>query len=352
MHVLQISFFMDPRARQPEQLLHDWYSLVDVAASVASGGCRVTVAQASQHRARIERDGVVYHFVPPDRVGSAMVDGQAFKELLRASNADALHVHGLGFPRDIGRLTRLAPQLPIILQDHANRPPRIWRRGAWRRGLAHVDGVAFCALEQVTPFIEQRVLPAHVTFYEYPGTSSHFSPGDQAAARALTGLYGDPCVLWVGHLNHNKDPLTVLRGMSECIRLLPELHLWCCFGSAPLHAAIERELQRNADLAARVHLLGPQPHERVEHLMRAADLFALGSHFEGSGFSLIESLATGLTPVVSNIASFRALTGNGAVGALFPPGDARGFARALLAVAARAKAAARATARAHFEREL
>ncbi len=56
--------------------------------------------------------------------------------------------------------------------------------------------------------------------------------------------------------------------------------------------------------------------------MRAADLFVLGSHREGSSFALIEALATGLTPVVTDIPSLRALTGNGAVGALWPCGDA------------------------------
>ena len=57
--------------------------------------------------------------------------------------------------------------------------------------------------------------------------------------------------------------------------------------------------------------------------MRAADVFVLGSHREGSGYSLIEALACGLPPVVTDIPSFRSLTAAGAVGALWPCGDAR-----------------------------
>src|SRR3954470_17024004 len=42
-HVVQISFFVDPERRSPERLLHDWYTLEDIAAAVASAGERVTV---------------------------------------------------------------------------------------------------------------------------------------------------------------------------------------------------------------------------------------------------------------------------------------------------------------------
>ena len=45
--------------------------------------------------------------------------------------------------------------------------------------------------------------------------------------------------------------------------------------------------------------------------MQAADLFVLGSHREGSGYSLIEALACGLPPVVTDIHAFRTLTGCG-----------------------------------------
>jgi glycosyltransferase involved in cell wall biosynthesis len=86
--------------------------------------------------------------------------------------------------------------------------------------------------------------------------------------------------------------------------------------------------------------------------MRAADIFVLGSHREGSGYSLIEALGCGLPPVVTDIPSFRALTGAGAVGSLWPCGDSQALSRALQALAARTGASVRAAVRAHFEREL
>lgn len=86
--------------------------------------------------------------------------------------------------------------------------------------------------------------------------------------------------------------------------------------------------------------------------MQAADLFVLGSHHEGSGYSLIEALACGLPPVVTDIPSFRSLTGAGTVGMLWPCGDSHALCEALCSVARRADHRMRAAVRAHFDLEL
>jgi glycosyltransferase involved in cell wall biosynthesis len=159
-------------------------------------------------------------------------------------------------------------------------------------------------------------------------------------------------VLCVGHLDRNKDPLTVLDGVAAAVADLPGLQLWCCYGTAPLLPAVEARIARDPALRDRVHLLGRVPHERIQQLMQAADLFVLGSHREGSSFALIEALATGLTPVVTDIPSLRTLTGNGAVGALWPCGDSRALAGALRAAAAALGPRSRSAVRAHFDAQL
>jgi glycosyltransferase involved in cell wall biosynthesis len=56
-------------------------------------------------------------------------------------------------------------------------------------------------------------------------------------------------------------------------------------------------------------------------------------------------------PIVSDIPSFRSLTG-GRVGALWPCGDSERLAAALVSLAAQPRAVLRAACRAHFEAEL
>jgi len=352
LHSVQVSFFNDPAGRSPRELLAAWPTLVDVAEATCRSGIRVSVVQASSHRQRLERDGVDYHFLPIGGAQSAIRHNATLGELLRALSPDVFHVHGLDFPREVVSLAALAPGVPIILQDHASRPPRIWRRAAWRRGLSAAAGITFCALEQARPFADAGLVHPDTLLYEIPESTCRFSPGNRAEARRLTGVSGEPVVLWVGHLDTNKDPLTVLQGISAAACSLPRLQLYCCFGSAPLLGSVQARIAADPNLQGRVHLLGRVPHDRIEQLMRAADIFVLGSHREGSGYSLIEALACGLPPVVTDIPSFRSLTGAGAIGKLWPCGDPRGLREAVLSIAARTDAWTRAAVRSHFEREL
>jgi glycosyltransferase involved in cell wall biosynthesis len=112
-----------------------------------------------------------------------------------------------------------------------------------------------------------------------------------------------------------------------------------------------RDRAAQADLAGRVDLIGRVDHAKLPAFFAAADLFVLGSRREGAGFALIEALACGLAPVVTDIPAFRAVTG-GVVGALWTPGDARECARALVRVAHGNRPAQRAAARARFETAL
>lgn len=351
-HVVQISFFNDPLGRSAAALLDAWSTLVDVAEAASRGGVRVSVVQASSHSEHLIRNNVHYYFLPFADIRAPNRPSVAYVELLHSLAPDVFHVHGLDFPQEVLALAKLSSGTPIILQDHASRPPRIWRRAPSRHGLSVAAAISFCSLEQARPFATAGLIDAKTKLYEVPESTTRFSPGDQHAARRATAIHGDPAVLWVGHLDSNKDPLTVLEGISATARELPGLRLHCCFGSAPLMRAVQSKIARDPCLRDRVVLLGRVPHEKIELLMRAADIFVLGSHQEGSGYSLIEALACGLPPVVTDIPSFRALTGAGSVGALWPCDDASGLRRALQSIARRLSPEMRVAVRTHFEREL
>ena len=302
-------------------------------------------------RGALHARGVQFHFIAPQ--AGSLARNPRFATLLRTLDVDALHVHGLCFPRDVLALRALAPHTPLLLQDHAERVPRLWRRRLWKRGAALADGIAFCARAQAEPFARRGLIAPHTAIFEIPESTARFSPAEQSAARAATGVQGNPALLWVGHLDPNKDPLTVLEGVAAATLQLPGLTLWMCYGNAPLLGAVAAKI-REPRLHGRVHLLGRVPHERVQQLMHAADLFVLGSNFEGSGYSVIEALACGLTPVVTDIPSFRVLVGSGAeaAGALWPCGNAAALGVALVASAAHPAATRRARALARFDQEI
>ena len=348
MHVAQVNFVPPPAGMAPDEVFRHWPSLEDIAAAAAGAGTRVSVVQASPQPGRIVRDGIDYRFV---ELGEGAIQRpRRLAAMLAGLRADVLHVHGLEFARDAHALSGRLPHLPILLQDHANRPPRWWRRRPWRPWFAAAAGVAFTSAELARPFVRARLFGPSTRLFAIPESSTRFTPGDRVLARAESGLYGDPCLLWVGHLGSGKDPLTVLEGVARAALRLPSLHLWCAFGTAPLLDEVRRRIRHDPRLAGRVHLLGKVPHARVETLMRAADLFVSGSRSESCGYAALEAIACGVAPVLTDIASFRALTGNGRIGQLWPCGEAGQLADALVRAAARRPTPAQ--VRAHFDATL
>ncbi len=59
--------------------------------------------------------------------------------------------------------------------------------------------------------------------------SSNFTVGDRNEMRRKTGLTGNPILLWVGRLNENKDPITVLSGFLKLLNDFPEAQLYMIF---------------------------------------------------------------------------------------------------------------------------
>jgi glycosyltransferase involved in cell wall biosynthesis len=328
-----MNFLPAPQGCTPDEVFDRWPSLSDIPEAVASAGTRVSVIQAAAYDALVSRNGVDYHFTDISKLDSLADQGQRFAELLAWIEADVLHVHGLGFAENAFAVSQRLPRLPILFQDHADRPPRWWRRRQWRHWYTAAAGVAFTAPELAQPFIRAGLFATSMPLFAIPESSSRFRCGSRADARSLTGLYGEPCVLWVGHLNPGKDPLTVLDGVAQAARQLPGLQLWCAFGSGALLPDVQQRIEHDPLLAGRVHLLGKVAHARIEPLMQAAELFVSGSHAESCGYALLEAMACGVAPVVTDIPSFRALTGGGRVGNLWPCGDAARLAEALVRTA-------------------
>ena len=177
----------------------------------------------------------------------------------------------------------------------------------------------------------------------------------EAGADADAGLPGEPALLWVGRLDANKDPLTVLAAFEAALPSLPGAALTMVFSEEPLLADVRRRIAASPALAGRVHLRGRVAHAALAPLYASADLFVLASHHESCGFALLEALSFGVTPVVTDIPAFRALTEGGRVGALVPVGDAAALARAIERLGRdqpRERAERRARVRDHFARAL
>ena len=337
MKIVQVNLAPPPEDVTPEALLSIWPTLRDVAIAVKRAGAEVTVVQSFDRAVELGLESVRFRFVPEKIVRA-----------VAAEAPDVIHINGLDFAWHTRHLCSLG--IPVLVQDHAGNAG--WRPMVRRLGLSRVSGAAFTDLAQAEPFFANGSLRRGLPVFAVPESSTLFTAGDRGEARSKSGLFGDPAVLWVGRLDTNKDPLTALAAIERAAEDLPGLHFWCCFHRADLLPQIHARIAASPILADRVRLLGPMPHHEIEMLCRAADLFLSCSHSEGSGYALIEAIACGAAPVVSDIPSFRAITGQGAVGALAPPGDAASFARGLVEVAKQPAVERRRRVIEHFQRNL
>ncbi|HYG30062.1 MAG TPA: glycosyltransferase family 4 protein [Allosphingosinicella sp.] len=352
LRVVQVNCVIDGERREPDALLDAWPTLPAVAEATAAAGADVIILVASHRAAVVSRNGIAYRFVAEPRLRAGSGPGLLPWRLaaaVRRERPDAVHFNGFDFPLHARAVCGTG--VPVLVQDHKSGAGG--RMAGFRRwGYARIAGAAFTAVGQAEPFRKHGQIPLEARVFAIPESSTPFRAGSRAEARSATGLSGDPALLWVGHLDANKDPLTILEAMRAALPALPGLRLWCAYATAPLMPEVERMLAADPALAGRVHLLGRLPHDRIELLCRAADFFVLGSGREGSGYALLEALACGATPIVSDIPPFRELTGNGAVGSLAPRGDPTAFADAIVRLAALPRESLRERSLDHFRSRL
>lgn len=360
LRVAHVSFHRDPERRTPSQLLKAWPTLTRVAAAANSERCRVAILQACERDHTAGLDGVAIWFVREAaaidrlsfRLGTKLHRPNRLLERLAAFKPDVIQVAGFGHPLQILQLRQRLPHAAIVLQDHAAAPAGGWRRPLHRRAFAAVDGVLFTAREQASPFFVNTLFRPDLPVFEVLEDSSTFTPGNQADAQRRSGIYGDPCLLWLGRLDAVKNPLTVLDAVAIASEQLPGLRLWCCYREAPLERQVRERIASDARLRERVVLLGARPHREIETLCQAADFLVQGSLREGSGYAVIEALACGTTPLVTDIPAFRKITKQGQFGALAPAGDAAAMAENIQDLSGRDRGQLRNEARRHFEAEL
>ncbi|HEX4348642.1 MAG TPA: glycosyltransferase family 4 protein [Vicinamibacterales bacterium] len=351
MNVTQVDYGLIPGTQEPDQLLELFPTLTQWSESLLTAGAsRVSVVQRFHTEARITRQGVEYVFCSSVR---------RLHQAARRLAPDVLHVNGLGFPVQTWRLRQAVGSRAIVIQDHAAgeppariaRPGMTIRRAVWRAGLGAADAFFFTAPAQADAWKHAGLIRPEQVVFGVLEAGTSMKPLQHEKARAASLFSGNPAALWVGRLDANKDPITVLAGFERMADAFPGATLTMIHGSDDLLPQVRAELDSSPRLKGRVRLVGAVPHAAMAAFFSGADIFVLGSHHEGSGFALLEACACGTLPVVADNPAFRAIAGE--IGELWPIGDADACGRALIKAAQTPDwGASRARTRAHFDRSL
>jgi glycosyltransferase involved in cell wall biosynthesis len=336
--LVQVNLAYDRSLSNGDALLDRYHTLVEWTRALQRAGAEVFVVQRYASGARITRDGVIYQLVEdgeapmlaPASVSSAVVTA------ICDVQPDVVHVNGLMFPAMVGAIRAALPESVVVLQDHSGyvpRPPiwpvRRWSRSRWSQ-LGDADAVSFTSRELAEPW-HAVGLPSTVPVLEIVESSTTFKPVDREVARASTGVRATPAVLWVGRLNANKDPLTAIDAMERAFTRLGTAACWMIYTDATLEREVRSRVKASSVLENRVTLVGSVAHDELPAWYSAADIFLSASHREGSGYALLEAMACGAVPVVTDIPAFRAITGE--CGARWTVGDPNSCAEAMLRVA-------------------
>jgi glycosyltransferase involved in cell wall biosynthesis len=364
--------YYDPRVgADPERALGLQPTLGGIAEAEAARGLEVAAFQLFPAAASLERNGARFRFVPsPSGVRAAArllhravpryqapyyEPAVALLREVAPWQPDVLHLFGVTMDLNLFLASRVARrrQTPLVVHYHGGRPDADPVTRALRRhNLAAADRVLFTAREQAEPWLAAGLLRHPGQVAEVLETSTRFRPPPRAQARALTGIRGDPACLMVGRLVALKDPLTVLTGFALVAERWPLARLYVYSQEPVLRPALEAIVAATPVLADRVHFRDPLPHEAMPAVYASADLLLQASRTELCGQSVLEAMACGAIPVLSDIPAFRRLTDHGRFGRLFPVGDPVGLARAVVSLPAWARPALSAAVRAHFESAL
>jgi len=241
--------------------------------------------------------------------------------LVKSLKPDVLLLQGLHHPVAFIHLSYLLNKSTrVIAQHHAEKPSKSPKKYLQMLADRYIDAYLFSSTALGEDWINAGVVSNADKIHEVMEVSSLFHPMERNTALRKTGITGAPVFLWVGRLNQNKDPLTVVGGFLKFAGANPSARLYMIYQTDELLSELNDLLNKHANKASAV-LVGKVANEDLLYWYNSADFLLSGSHYEGSGTAVCEAMSCGCIPIVTDIASFRMITNNGDCGLLYEAGN-------------------------------
>jgi glycosyltransferase involved in cell wall biosynthesis len=249
---------------------------------------------------------------------------------------DVVHVHGLGEEAFAAMAASRWTGKPLLVKPStAGVGTRLHRYGPWFRLLPGL-------LSQVDRWVsisrsttadlgrmgvpDRRILsiPNRVDATDY-----HALPtGERRALRRSLGLTErDHLVCTAARLSPHKQVDVLLRAFDEAAASDERLHLWV-LGDGVQRRELEA-LSAGLRAGKRVRFRGVVSRAETCAAFQCADVFALLSRWEGLPNALLEAMACGAVPLVTDVSGMQDVVQHCTSGLMVPPGDVEATANAL-----------------------
>ena len=256
-----------------------------------------------------------------------------------------LGLPGVAAARALGKAVVLQPELNGEMSGevytwgtplHVPAVRRAVGLGTSARNLLLRDADAFVAMSHAiaAECVAAGAAPERVVRLPHGVDTARFRPASDDERRALRVRYGLPesavIATYTGRLLRGKGLETLVDAFAAIAAEEPRAHLMIVGSGEGQSLSVEPELResvRQRGLGERVTFTGRV--DDVAERLRASDLFAFPSEFEGLGISLVEAAACGLPAVGARTGGIVDVIEEGASGLLVPPRDASALASAL-----------------------
>jgi glycosyltransferase involved in cell wall biosynthesis len=250
--------------------------------------------------------------------------------IIKGLSPDIVIIHGTDHPLQVLQLRMiLGRKVKIILQSHGTELPAGYKKMIQRLAGRYVNAFFFTSRALSEPWLQQGLIPDKNKVFEVMVGSSVFRPENKNEVRAHKHIGGNMVYLWVGRLNLNKDPLTVIRAFYRFSKDCPEASLYMIYQTDERWHEIRTWLDQHPATDC-IHMTGKIPHGEMGSWYNAADFLISSSHSEVYGAVVAEAMSCMAIPILTDIPAFRKITENGTCGLLYEPASEEALYQALL----------------------
>jgi glycosyltransferase involved in cell wall biosynthesis len=319
MKIIFVAYNYHPSFTAPGPWIQKIQPLVQIMIAL---GRQSTVYYAGHlgYTGNYSEDGVNYLFLPTN--GRTPRFPVHMHRVIKQLDADIVIVLGFHFPIQVIQLRRaLGKKTRIMAWHHADRPLKGLKRMVQKFADRSIDGYLFTSNGNAQEWQEAGVIRNKEKIIEITAGSNNFKREDKERSRIATGMSTVFNFLWVGRLEANKDPLTVLDGFEKYFLVSRDAALHMIYQEDDLLEQVKKKIETSAALKGRVRLVGKISYEQLPAWYSAADYFISGSHREGGSYALMEAMACGCIPIVTTIPAAMKAIDDGKAGYYYEAGD-------------------------------